>query len=213
MMIDYGEVYKAAYQFIGTRDGLKNPKNPYNLAWFIRDFTGILCGMAHEHNVSSNEIISFLTLATEHTIAPIQCDGRMHDVSALIDREILDHPMYKITERPLMYFKPGNTQVGPGEFFMCFYDKYSRYGVDNISGYDVLVDGVATEMKSYGSNFTTPELLDKYAASDKVERLLVVKPVSNAISPRDRSKYICCDTKDWRQHFTHVGKNGSLVLL
>lgn len=212
-MIDYGKVYESVRSFLSTRDGLKNPKKSSNFEWFVRDFAGILCGISHENDVPSSEIVSFLDLVRDHEFIPLECDGQLNDVSDLIKPQVLNHRLYKLTERALMYFKPGNTQAGPGEFFMCFYDKDSRYGVENTCGYDVLLDRVTTEMKSYGSNFTTPELLDGYADSDKVERLLVVKPVSDAKEPRERSKYICCHTTDWRKHLTHVGKNGSLVLL
>jgi hypothetical protein len=212
-MINYGEVYESVSSFLSTRAGLNNPKKCSNFEWFVRDFTGILCGVSQENSLPSTEILSFLALVRDHELTPIRCDGQLNDVSSLIKPNVLGHRLYKLTERALMYFKPGNTQVGPGEFFMCFYDKDSRYGVDNTCGYDVLLDNVTTEMKSYGSNFTDEELLDGYAVSDKVERLLVVKPVSDAKEPRERSKYICCNTTDWRKYFTHVGKNGTLVLL
>jgi len=212
-MINYGEVHEAVREFILTRDGLNNPKNHNNFDWFVRDLTGIFCGISYVNGVSTAEIIDYLSCVKHHELGEIKCDGKLHDVSDLIDPAIKRQRLYELTEYALMYLKPGNNQVGPGEFFMCCYDKDSSYGVSNVSGYDVKLENVTTEMKSYGSNFTTPELLDKYADSDKVERLLVVKPVSRAKNPRDRSKYACCHTTEWRKHFTHVGKNGTLVLL
>ena len=212
-MIDYGQVNEAVSEFLKTRDGLNNPKHLKNFDWFVRDLTGIFCGISYANGLGGDEIISFLNAAKEHTMHPLNDDGKMHCVRLLIDNDIANHPLYKLTEHALMYMKPGNTQVGPGEFFFCFYDKDSTYGVDNVSGFDIKLHQIPTEMKSYGTNFTDEELLDKYANSDKVERLLVVKPVSDAAKPIKRSKYVCCDTKDWRQVFTHKGKNGTLVLL
>jgi hypothetical protein len=212
-MIDYGAVSTAVSEFLKTRDGLNNPKHKKNFAWFVRDLAGIFCGVSHSNGLSTEHIVSFLESVKHHTMHSLSDDGKMHCVRLLINNDVAEHPLYKLTEHPLMYFKPGNTQVGPGEFFFCFYDKDSTYGVDNVSGFDIKLHNVTTEMKSYGSNFTTPELLDKYADSDKVDRLLVVKPVSDAERPQQRSKYVCCDTTRWREVFTHKGKNGSLVLL
>lgn len=212
-MIDYGAVSTAVSEFLMTRDGLNNPKHEKNFAWFVRDLAGIFCGVSHANGLCTEHIISFLESVKHHSMHSLSDDGNMHCVRLLINNDVAEHPLYKLTEHPLMYFKPGNTQVGPGEFFFCFYDKDSTYGVDNVSGFDIKLHNVTTEMKSYGSNFTTPELLDKYADSDKVDRLLVVKPVSDAARPNKRSKYVCCDTTRWREVFTHKGKNGSLVLL
>lgn len=212
-MIDYGEVSNAVSDFLKTRDGLNNPKHAKNFTWFVRDLAGIFCGVSHINHLNTSDIISFLQVVQQHSMHPLTDDGKLHCVRLLINNDVAEHPLYKLTEHPLMYFKPGNTQVGPGEFFFCFYDKDSTYGVDNVSGYDIKLHDITTEMKSLGSNFTTPEQLDKYADSDKVDRLLVVKPVSDAEKPLKRSKYVCCDTKLWREVFTHKGKNGSLVLL
>ena len=89
------------------------------------------------------------------------------------------------------------------------------FGIDNQSGYDVVLDSTTTELKKLGSNFTTPELFDKYAESPKVDRLLVVKPVSNARKPRGRSQYACVtfSKTNWREAFTHTGKAGTLALV
>ena len=114
-----------------------------------------------------------------------------------------------------MYFKPGRTQVGPGEFFLCFFDANSQFGIDNQSGYDVQIDEVATELKKHGSNFTTPEMFDKYEQSEDVQRLLVIKPVSNVKNPMIRSKYACVDFRQttWKSAFGHRGKAGTLHYL
>ena len=212
-MINYGAVNQAVTEFLKTRDGLSNPKKPKSFVSFVRGLTGILCGVSYTNDLDTKDILSFLEEVRDHEMYSLNNDGKMHCVSTLINSNVLAHPLYELTERDIMQYKPGSNQVGPGEFFFCFYDKNSTYGVDNVSGFDIKLHDVTTEMKSYGSNFTTPELLDKYADSDKVDRLLVVKPVSDAARPNKRSKYVCCDTTRWREVFTHKGKNGSLVLL
>lgn len=212
-MIDYGKVYTQIDGFLQTREGLANPKNKHDYNLFLRELTGILCGVAHENNLSTDSVIQFMKAVEDHEIVDINTEGKLCAVSDLIDCDIVAHPLYYLTEYILMYYKPGNVQVGPGELFFCFYDRGSVFGIDNTAGYDIITDGVTTEFKKLGSNFTTPELFDKYAASEDVERLMVIKPVSNAAKPSLRSQYVCIDTTRWREAFTHTGKNGTLKLV
>lgn len=213
-MIDYSMIYERVDQFLQTREGLSNPKNSQDYVWFVRELAGIFSGAAHEHKLNTSDVIDFLSMVEDHEITNLNDNGKLNDVADLIDDKITAHPLYYITEFTLMNYKPGNVQVGPGEFFMCFYDRGSVFGIDNQAGYDVVVDSTTTEMKKLGSNFTDPELFDKYAESDKVDRLLVIKPVSNARVPQARSKYACVtfSKMDWREAFDHRGKAGTLVL-
>ena len=212
-MVDYGTVYNEIDSFLQTREGLANPKKQQDYVWFVRELTGIFCGAAFEHDLDTDDITEFLNLVRFATIDDINTSGELVEVADLISTNILMHPLYEITEFTLMNYKPGKVQVGPGEFFFCFYDSNSTFGIDNQAGYDVITDNVTTEFKTLGSNFTDPELLDGYAASPDVDRLLVVKPVSNAKKPKIRSRYACVRTEKWREAFTHTGKNGSLVLV
>ena len=93
--------------------------------------------------------------------------------------------------------------MGPGEFFFCFYDRGSVFGIDSQAGFDVVTDRTTTEFKRLNTNLTTPDMFDKYAESEKVERLLVIKPISNAKKPRIRSQYACIHTTKWRDAFYH----------
>jgi len=212
-MIDYGKVYNSIDFFLQSRQGLANPKKQQDYVWFVRELTGIFCGAAYEHDLETSDITEFLDLVYYHTIDDIDTSGNLVDISDLISTKVLMHPLYEITEFVLMNYKPGKVQVGPGEFFLCFYDSNSVFGIDNQAGYDIITDNTTTEMKTLGSNFTDPELLDGYADSDDVDRLLVIKPVSNAKKPLIRSQYACVHTTKWREAFTHRGKNGSLVLM
>ena len=213
-MINYSEIYERVDQFLQTREGLCNPKNSRDYIWFVRELTGIFCGAGHENDLETESVIEFFDMVEDHEITNVNDDGNLNNVADLIDSSITEHPLYYITEFTLMNYKPGNVQVGPGEFFMCFYDRGSVFGIDNQAGYDVVVDSTTTEMKKLGSNFTDAELFDKYAESDKVDRLLVIKPVSNARRPRERSKYACVtfSKMNWREAFDHRGKAGTLVL-
>jgi len=212
-MIDYGTVYQRVDSFLQTREGLANPKKAQDYVWFVRELTGIFCGAAYEHDLGTGSILNFFDLVERHEINDLCTTGELSKVADLIDPFITEHPLYNITEFTLMNYKPGKVQVGPGEFFLCFYDANSVFGIDNQAGYDIITDNTTTELKTLGSNFTDPQLLDGYADSDDVERLLVIKPVSNAKKPLIRSQYACVHTTKWREAFTHRGKNGSLVLV
>lgn len=212
-MIDYGAVYNRVDSFLQTREGLSNPKNSRDYIWFVRELTGIFCGAGYEHDLDTGSILNFFDLVERHEIKNINTSGQLSNVSDLIDDFVTDHPLYQITEFTLMNYKPGNVQVGPGEFFFCFYDSGSVFGIDNQAGFDVITDNTTTEFKKLGSNFTDPELFDKYAESDDVDRLLVIKPVSNARKPLVRSQYACIATTDWRKAFYHRGKSGTLALV
>ena len=210
-MIDYGVVYKRVDSFLQNREGLANPKNSQDYVWFVRELTGILCGASYENDLSTKDVVGFLDLVENHYITDLDASGKLSNVADLISEDITSHPLYYITEFTLMNYKPGNVQVGPGEFFMCFYDRASVFGIDNSAGFDVVVDKTTTEMKKLGSNFTSPELFDKYAASKAVDRLLVIKPVSNAKKPQVRSQYACTHTTMSRDAFYH--RNGTTLAL
>jgi len=214
-MINYSEIYNRVDTFLQTREGLANPKNSQDYVWFVRELTGIFCGAAHENDLTTECVIEYFNLVENHEITNINDNGRLNNIADLIDEKITSNPLYYITEFTLMNYKPGNVQVGPGEFFLCFYDRGSVFGIDNQAGYDVVVGGETTECKKLGSNFTDAELFDKYAESDKVDRLFVIKPVSNAKVPQKRSQYACVtfSKMDWREAFTHTGKAGTLSLV
>lgn len=212
-MIDYGTVYQRVDSFLQTREGLANPKKAQDYVWFVRELTGIFCGAAFEHDMDTGTILNFFDLVERHEISNVDTSGQLVDVSNLIDDFITSHPLYEITEFTLMNYKPGNVQVGPGEFFFCFYDAGSTFGIDNQAGFDVITDNTTTELKKLGSNFTDEALFDGYAESEDVDRLLVVHPVSNAKKPQQRSKYACTPTTEWRKAFYHRGKAGTLALV
>ena len=209
--VNYGTVYQRIDLFLQTRDGLCNPKKSQDYVWFVRELTGIFCGAAFEHDLSTENVIEFLDIVQEHVITNIDVTGRLCNVESLISNEITSHPLYYITEYSLMNYKPGSVQAGPGEFFFCFYDSLSTFGIDNQESFDIITDSNTTELKKVDTNFTTPELFDKYAADENLERLLVIKPVSNAKKPQLRSMYACIHTTKWRQAFYH--KNGKRLAL
>lgn len=207
-MVDYSEIRVRIDEFLQTRKGLSKPKNSAAYTLFVREVTGLFCGAAHENNLDTQDVVTFLTAVQDHKIGNIVDDGKLHDVSDLIDPAIVAQPLYNLVELSLMNYKPGNAQIGPGEFFMCFYDRDSVFGIDNSAGYDIITDDTTTELKKIGSNFTTPELFEKYEADPRLARLMGIKPVSDAKKPRKRSQYVCAtfSKMDWRTVFRHEPK-------
>ena len=210
-MIDYGTVYSRSNEFLQTREGLRNPKKKETYTVFVRELAGMLCGAAHENNISTKSVVGFLDIVQDHTINNIVNTGVVSGVCDLMSQKLKDHRLYYITEHMLMKHKPASTQVGPGEFFMCFYDSKSTFVIDPTAGFDIITDATTTELKSYNTNHTTPELFDDYADDPRCERLLVVKPVSDKGQPRTRSLYSSINSENWREAFYHAaGRNPSL---
>ena len=206
MSIDYEKVYERVDEFLQTREGLADPKVSTSYRVFVRELAGILCGTAYENTISSDILCQYLDLVQVHYITDVINTGKVCMVSDLIDPIVKNHPLYDILERDLMVYKPGSVQVGPGEFFMCFYDAGSVFGIDNQAGYDVKVGQHNTEMKALRTNLTTPELFDKYAEIPHLDRLMVVKPISGAARPRVRSQYASINVDKWRDAYYH--RNG-----
>ena len=212
-MIDYGTVYQRVDTFLQTREGLANPKKAQDYNVFLKELTGIFCGAAFENDLDTDDVVQYFDMVQDHEISGVDTSGRLVDVADLIDTEILTHPLYEITEYALMKYTPASVQVGPGEFFFCFYDAGSTFGIDNQAGFDIITDCTTTELKKLGSNFTDEALFDGYAESEEVDRLMVIHPVSNAKKPLQRSKYACTPTTEWRKAFYHRGKAGTLALV
>lgn len=210
-MIDYGTVHSRIDEFLQTRNGLSNPKKAQDYRVFVKELTGIFCGAAYENDLTTNSITEFLDLVQVHYIEGVTNTGKISSVCQLISEDIRNHPLYYITEYTLMVYKPASVQVGPGEFFFCFYDAASTFGIDNTAGFDIIVDGHTTELKKINSNLTTPELFDKYAANPQLSRLMVVMPVSDSTKPRFRSRYACIDVDNWRKVFYH--RNGKTLAI
>ena len=210
--MNYGLIRKMVRGITWRRNGIGNVKDT-NI--FERELTGLICGIASENDIPDTHVVKWLLNIQTHELKPINCSGEICDISDLLSDRIKNDPLYKLLEYDLMYFKPGRTQVGPGEFFLCFFDKNSTFGISSTSGYDIIVDDVTTELKKHGSNFTNPEMFEKYQLSEKVDRLLVVKPVSNAAKPVIRSKYSCVDMRlqHWSTAFGHRGNSGTLHFL
>ena len=208
----YGVIRKMVRSVTARRNGIGNVKDS-NI--FERELTGLIAGIAYENDIKDTEVVKWLLSIQTHELKPISCSGEIRDISDLISKKITDHPLYNLLEYDLMYFKPGRTQVGPGEFFLCFFDQNSTFGISSTSGFDIIVNEVTTELKKHGSNFTNPEMFDKYQSSEKVDRLFVVKPVSNANKPTMRSKYSCVDMRNthWSTAFGHRGNSGTLHFL
>ena len=151
--VSYSIVYDRIDKFIDTRNGLNNPNKIKDRLYFVSELAGLLCGEAYTSNINTDDIVSFIDLVESHTITNMIVDGVVSPISDLIDFNIVNHPLYHATEYKLMYHKPGRTQVGPGEFFLCFYDANSTYGINSQLNYDVIVDDKTIELKKIYTNF------------------------------------------------------------
>lgn len=211
-MINYSEIRERTDAFLQTREGLAQPKIAQDYDVFCSELTGIFCDVLYKNNISQRQFFDWLDMVQNHQINDIPTGIRIQ-VSQLIETSIVINPLYDLLEYRLMTYKPGSTQVGPGEFYMCFYDANSEFGIDNQAGYDIQTGGVRTELKKLGTNFTDAKKFDEYAESKDVDRLMVIKPVSNAAKPQVRSEMVVCDfrTMNWRDVFTHRGKAGTLA--
>lgn len=203
-MINYEAIYLRTDEFLQTRQGLANPKTQRDYDWFLRELTGILCGVAYINDLDDTHVISFLDLVQPHSLKLIDTRGKTVDISQAIDDSVLAHPLYNMLEYDLINYKPGRVQVGPGEFYLCFYDQYSLFGIDNTAGYDIIAGGKQCELKRLGTNLTTPELFDKYAESGMVDLLVAIKPISGAKRPKLRSQMRSIRVANWRDAFHHA---------
>jgi hypothetical protein len=201
-MISYDDIYDCVYELLSTRSGLNHSTK---ILKNTRELSGLMCGIARENTISSDAVTSFLELITKHQLHRINDTGTVSDISSLLDRSIVTNPLYNLIERPFMYFKPGNSQVGPGEFFMCLFDKDSHFEISPRALFDIVVQYHTTELKGLPTNFCSEKHLDNYASCDGLDWLFVVKPVSESKKPRKRSTYICCKPSLWRQSLCHQG--------
>jgi len=122
--MNYSLIYRECEDFLKSRKGLANPAKTTDFPIFVRELAGLLAGVAHEHKIWDYDVVNFLKLAKTHELKPVDISGQVTDVEELLDDSITSHPLYSCLEYDLMYFKPGRTQVGPGEFFLCFFDAY-----------------------------------------------------------------------------------------
>lgn len=213
-MINYAVIYNRIDEFLKTREGLSNPKNVQDYSVFVKELTGIFCGAVYENNLTTTDICRYLDLVQPHYLKNINNTGAVSKVCDLINTDVKQHQLYYILEHTLMRYKPASVQVGPGEFFMCFYDAGSVFGIDPKGKFDIIIDGKTIEMKSQGTNKTSESLFDKYAATPELNRLLVIKPVPRSLNPQKRSIYACIDVADWRKAFYHKDtKNGNRTLM
>lgn len=212
-MIDYVTVYHRVEEFLKTRRGLSSPKKKTDFHRFVYELTGLFCGKAYQLKLTTQDIVTFFDIVQNHTITNISTDGKVHNLEDLLDEQVRAHPLFYATEHDLVAFKPGSAQIGLGEFFVCFYDAHSLFGIDNTNGFDVVVDSVPTELKTLGSRKETEDKFDDYSASPKVDRLMVILKMNGAAKkPRFRTRYVCIDMSvtPWRSVF---GFNGDKLIL
>ena len=191
-MINYEEIRNIVNKIVNNRNGMPSK--------FETDVAGIFCSVGYEHNISGELIVDYLKKVLNHRLKPINFNGKLNDISGLINDEILYHrsDLFKLTEKFLVLCKPGNVQAGPGEFLLCFYDVGSTFGVSPTLNYDVIVNNnKSIEMKKLGSNLENADKFNHYGSIPGLH-LLVIKPINfKSINPKVRTQYVCGLAKDW----------------
>lgn len=202
--MDYVAVRKAVTEVINTRKGMSNPT-------IIAEITGLICNRAFVNGFTGSDVIEFLDIVKTHKINKTTCEARWYDIKELVSTELANNALFFALEADLMDYRPGKAQIGPGEFFFCFFDCNSEFSVSSTCGYDVEVGNVKMEFKKVGTNFTSDAKFDEYAEKGIVEQLVVVKPVSNAKKPKARTQVIFADINNWRNYVQHnEGGEGGL---
>jgi len=187
-----------------------------NIIKLINPTASFLIGLFIQHEDVSRDLtidnaLTFLNDMTEHEIGEIPT-GRAVFFEELIDPKIVANPWFYELEYPLIKFRPGNTQVGPGELFLCLFGKNFIFDQTANTGSDVTQQlqgsSLVYELKSFGSNKTgAAEKLDSYK-DGSTDRLMIVKCVSTAPKPNFRSAFYVCDfeKESWRDNiYLHNG--------
>lgn len=205
-MIDYTQVVDRVIALLRTRKGLSGEC----LQVWAADVANIFCYASYCHSIPTEEVIQYLDMVECCTIRPFIDDGKTHHLKDLLPPAITNHRLFRFTEHSLLYHKPGKNQTGPAEFFVCFYDKDSTYSASSTAGYDVILHNLRTEFKKAPSNFESPTKFDLYQASPVCDRIIVVKPISNAPGARVQTQYVCVTFANmhWSEAFEfHPKKN------
>lgn len=194
--MNYELIRRGVTSIISSRDGMSS-------ADIVSEITGIICNRAFINGFDEDVIVEFLDLVKDHKLKEALFEKRWYDINELLSDEVYHHPMFFALEADIINYRPGKSQTGPGEFFFCFFDKGSEFSVSGTCGYDVMTMGMKAEFKKIGTNFTSDELFDDYHKKGIVENLVVVKPVSGAKRPRNRTRVMFVPIDNWRSYLVH----------
>lgn len=207
--VPYESIHKNVEYIVNSREGMCNPKQAYTKRRIISELTGYFIDVVDEFKIKPAIVEEYFDLTINHNFKPLPRDGKVHFVHHYVDEQLVSNILYYLMETILMNFKPASVQVGTGEFFFCWYDKDSVFGIDNQIDFDVKVDGLELELKGLNSNFTASE--DKFDNYMKVcNGIMVVGSYDNRNSkgeikknPLTRSVF-CINVSNWKQSFEFI---------
>ena len=208
--VPYKLIDKGVEAIIESRSGINNPKVAYTKSRVHQELMGTIMGVVDELQLPENVVSQYLDLTLNHNFKPLPTDGKVHLVHHYVDEELFNNPLYYALETTLMKYKPASVQCGVGEFFFCWYDKDSVFGIDNTLPYDIIVQG-DWECKGLNSQKTAnPTKMDHYM--ETASGIMVISPYDNRgkttgklkLNPDTRSVF-CINTNNWRDSFQFEG--------
>ncbi len=207
--IPYKLIDKGVKAIIESRRGMNNPKVAYTKMRIHQELMGTIMGVVEELQLPENVISQYLDMTLKHSFKPLPTDGKVHLVHHYVEEELFNNPLYYALETTLMKYKPASVQCGVGEFFFCWYDKHSVFGIGNTLPYDIIVQILELECKALNTQKTSnSDKMDGYS------NIMVISPYDNRdsntgklkLNPDTRSLF-CINVNNWRDSFEFVGKS------
>lgn len=194
---------------VNSREGMRTPNIAYTKHRIHQEMMGSIMGVVKELQLSADVVQEYFDLTLNHNFKPLPTDGKVHLVHHYVDPKLFDNPLYYPLETVLMKFKPASVQVGIAEFFFCWYDKDSTFGINNQLGYDISVSQLDLEIKGLNSNKTAST--QKFDECMKTcSGIMVVNPYDNRndmgkLKHANTRSSFCINVNDWRESFEFVG--------
>ena len=215
--MDEFDLYEQKLNLIfDSRGGLEDY---HDRDWAIYLLAGALIGNRKDNNLSTEEVCNFLDIVLNHNFNFVY--NKTVKFNDCLSKKIQQHPVF--TDKLgkfLLQFKLVNVQLGPGEFFITFFDTSTTIGIGPGLDYDIRreINGKKEriENKSAATNYIKIEQVEKI----KKERdsILVAKVPNDQNSKTNfsRSEYRMCKVENIDEQFNYDGeglrfKNGKKI--
>lgn len=215
--VPYKLIHKSVESIVNSRAGMSNPKQAYTKRRIIAELTGYFIDVVDEFQIEEDVVAEYFDMTMNHNFYKLPTDGKAYFIHNYVNPKLFSNQLYYLMETILMNFKPASVQVGTGEFFLCWYDKNSVFGIDNKMNFDVRVSGLSLELKGLNSNLTaSEEKFDNYM--NTCDGIMVVKSYDNRNdkgelkNPLTRS-FFCINTTNWKDSFQFSGQQGHTLTL
>lgn len=213
--LPYVIIRESVKRIVASRLGMNNAKNAFTTRRIVAELTGYFIDIVEELEIPTPVVAEYFRLVENHNFKALPRDGKVYFVHDFIDPLLAENPLYYPMETILMNFKPASVQVGTGEFFFCWYDKDSVFGIDNQLTFDVKVNGLELELKGLNSNLTaSEEKFDEYM--EICDGIMVVGSYENRnekglLKNAQTRSIFCINTTDWRESFEFKGQSLRLI--